>query len=338
MSLPITFTNKLKSWRSDLSEKRAMLEALPRVFDLAIEVLNHTGHPAFKWGVLAEIVSKTRFKQITAERKKDFQMCAPPIEKPEGQSKQDRKEAKALYGTYCAAAAHVRAEVINMFPGALLEPLKVNDSLASVSTYVIVETLASDLATLNEEDLDAIRAELCSPYQDGQSIRSVLADQVTRNLRLLREHGQPLSDIDAVRCIQAKFNPNVFEECWRDYARTNGPIASKTPGSLVAAIIIFVNERMRVGAPVPNVALSTVSNSNEPTYAALVAEVAELRRELGRRQERDQKRPYQARYCWTHGVCGHSSKDCETDNPAHKREATFENRMGGSNKAYKKRT
>ena len=42
MSLPITFTNKLKSWRSDLSEKRAMLEALPRVFDLAIEVLNHT--------------------------------------------------------------------------------------------------------------------------------------------------------------------------------------------------------------------------------------------------------------------------------------------------------
>ncbi len=336
MSLPTTFTNKLKGWRSDLSEKRAMLEALPRIFDLAIEVLKHTGHPAFKWGVLAEVVSKTRFKQITAERKQEFKMDAPPIHKPEDQSKSERKEVKALYGSYCAAAAHVRAEIISMFPGALLEPLKVNDSLAAVSTYVIVETLASELATLNEEDFDAIRAELCSPYQDGQSIRSVLADQVTRNLRLLREHGQPLSDIDAVRCIQSKFNPLVFEECWKDYARTNGPIASKTPGSLVAAIIIFVTERMRVGKPVPNVALSTVANSTEPTHAALVAEVAELKRELSRRQDREHKRPYQARYCWTHGVCGHSSADCETQNPAHKRAATLENRMGGRTKGAKR--
>ena len=265
-------------------------------------------------------------------------MDAPPINKPEEQSKADRKEVKALYGTYCAAAAHVRAEIINMFPGALLEPLKVNDSLAAVSTYIIVETLASDLATLNEDDFDTIRAELCSPYQDGQSIRSVLADQVTRNLRLLREHGQPLSDIDAVRYIQSKFNPIAFDECWKDYARTNGPIASKTPGSLVATIIVFVNERMRVGKPVPNVALSTVSNSTEPTHAALVAEVAELRRELSRRIEREQKRPYEASYCWTHGVCGHSSKDCKTENPAHKRAATIENRMGGSNKRSKQRT
>jgi hypothetical protein len=336
MSLPTSFANKLKEWRADLSEKRAMLEALPRIIDLSIEVLKHTGHPAFKWGVLAEVVSASRFTQITAERRRDFRMEAPPIQKPDDQSKEDRKEAKALYASYCAATAHVRTEIINMLPGALLEPLKISDSLATVRTKTIVETLATELATLNEDDFDAIRADLCAPYQDGQSIRSILAEQVTRNLRVLREHGQPLSDIDAVRCIQSKFNPITFDDCWKDYARTNGPISSKTPSSLVAAIIIFVNERMRIGRPVPNVALSTVTT--EPNYAALVAEIAELKRNLGKQEERDKKRSRKPHYCWTHGLCAHSSKDCENDNPAHKREATIDKRMGGSNKGCPKRT
>ena len=331
MSLPTTFTNKLKSWRHDLSEKRAMMEALPLIADLSIEVLKHTGHPAFKWGVLAEVVSASRFQRITGSKRRDFRVEPPPTERPNNQSKEERKETKALYGTYCAAAAHVRSEIINMFPRALLEPLKVQDSLATVRTKDIVETLATELATLNEDDLDAIRAELCAPYQEGQSIRSILAEQVTRNLRLLKEHGQPLSDIDAVRLIQAKFKPLTFDECWKDYARTNGPIASKTPESLVAAIIVFVNERMRVGKPVPNVALSTTKD--EPNYAALVAEIADLKREL---MDRNKKRPHKARYCWSHGSCDHPSKACTNEAPGHKKEATYNDRMGGSNKGCKR--
>ena len=38
------------------------------------------------------------------------------------------------------------------------------------------------------------------------------------------------------------------------------------------------------------------------------------------------------KYCWTHGVCGHNSKVCKTPNPNHKQDATYTNRMGGSNK------
>ena len=37
------------------------------------------------------------------------------------------------------------------------------------------------------------------------------------------------------------------------------------------------------------------------------------------------------KYCWTHGACSHGSADCKMKAPGHKDEATFENRLGGSN-------
>ena len=41
--------------------------------------------------------------------------------------------------------------------------------------------------------------------------------------------------------------------------------------------------------------------------------------------------PYK-RYCWTHGCGSHWSNRCRNPKAGHKNEATFRNRMGGSNK------
>ena len=38
-----------------------------------------------------------------------------------------------------------------------------------------------------------------------------------------------------------------------------------------------------------------------------------------------------SKYCWTHGGCGHLGSGCKSKAPGHKDEATFDNRMGGSN-------
>ena len=38
------------------------------------------------------------------------------------------------------------------------------------------------------------------------------------------------------------------------------------------------------------------------------------------------------RYCWTHGVCTHTSERCKSGARGHKSEATFQNKMGGSTK------
>ena len=39
-----------------------------------------------------------------------------------------------------------------------------------------------------------------------------------------------------------------------------------------------------------------------------------------------------SKYCWTHGAWNHDSKDCFKPKEGHKKEATFENKMGGSTK------
>ena len=36
------------------------------------------------------------------------------------------------------------------------------------------------------------------------------------------------------------------------------------------------------------------------------------------------------RYCWTHGCCNHWGRDCNNKTTGHKDDATFRNRMGGS--------
>jgi len=35
-------------------------------------------------------------------------------------------------------------------------------------------------------------------------------------------------------------------------------------------------------------------------------------------------------YCWTHGLCGHTSADCFAPAEGHKKAATINNRMGGA--------
>ena len=41
------------------------------------------------------------------------------------------------------------------------------------------------------------------------------------------------------------------------------------------------------------------------------------------------------KYCWTHGLCNHISKECKNKKEGHKDDATFKNRMGGSSKGIK---
>ena len=38
-----------------------------------------------------------------------------------------------------------------------------------------------------------------------------------------------------------------------------------------------------------------------------------------------------SKYCWTHGACGHESKDCRAKAPGHRDDATLTTRHGGSN-------
>ena len=49
---------------------------------------------------------------------------------------------------------------------------------------------------------------------------------------------------------------------------------------------------------------------------------------------RNQTGPFVPKYCWTHGVCGHCSRDCFLPAPNHQTAATLQNKMGGNTYDY----
>ena len=48
------------------------------------------------------------------------------------------------------------------------------------------------------------------------------------------------------------------------------------------------------------------------------------------RRSRPFTRKNTSKYCWSHGACSHTGRECNAPKPGHQSDATFENKMGGS--------
>ena len=77
---------------------------------------------------------------------------------------------------------------------------------------------------------------------------------------------------------------------------------------------------------VPNL-MQQMQQSHMDQMTALIAKM-----NTGNNQYRPGKKRKRtvSKYCWTHGACAHSSRECRSKATGHKDDATFENRMGGS--------
>ena len=93
---------------------------------------------------------------------------------------------------------------------------------------------------------------------------------------------------------------------------TNATVMPKTDPTLLTLIQSLIKELNNLKTR----SISTYTTPTSDTYPSI--------------NPRTQQ-PYK-RYCWTHGCGNHWSDKCRNPKPGHKAEATFRNRMGGSNK------
>jgi hypothetical protein len=226
--------------------------------------------------------------------------------------------------------------------------MKVGGSLFTRSVKSILKELDRQLLTPTEKDFDYIKAQFARPYEPNSPVRTVLSMEVTQNLALLEMHGQPMPTMEAIRAIKGKFRYDVFRPCWAQYAISHGPIASQSPGTLITEIIKFVEERMDIGDPLPDVALkSTVaapSTSDASIIKALQVEIQQLRAttsELALAVKETRPEPFrELHYCHTHGPMDesgkwHDSKDCRYPGAQHDVTATVKNHKGGRAKPWR---
>ena len=327
-------STKLAPWRSDLSYPRGWRDARPRLIDYLIDL---TGvHTVDGLGLAHIALPDAKF--LTT-----FGVAKTIVPDPGDVAPAHRVELaqwvanKAPTGRFMMQKlgwAEARATILGFIPAELLEPLKVNGSLISRSIEFIFTTFDAQLGVFTEADLIAVKAELTSMYEPMSSIRVCLAQTCERPLRILREEGQSMSNADAVRAIKGKFSPITFQLCWEQYAVTNGPLVTQTPATLMAAIIVFVEERMNAGTPLGGVALQVAVAADNQALARTVAELTAAVAALTKAKSTVPSK----HYCHTHGPCGHNSTkgkgplDCHHPGPHHDATATVNDHKGGREK------
>ena len=88
------------------------------------------------------------------------------------------------------------------------------------------------------------------------------------------------------------------------------------------------------------------ANATTDVNAAILLLLQQMRNDMAKgatiiKEKQNERRRYTGRrttnkYCWSHGACAHDSADCKSPKPGHKKEATFENKMGGDESYCKK--
>ena len=96
-----------------------------------------------------------------------------------------------------------------------------------------------------------------------------------------------------------------------------------------------------------SVPMSSISHTaNSVTNAEILKLVMQLQQQIldmgKEKQAVETKKPKSNfirnqvhKYCWTHGACGHESRQCKNKKEGHRDEATFSNRLGGSDQFCK---
>jgi hypothetical protein len=140
-----------------------------------------------------------------------------------------------------------------------------------------------------------------------------------------QQAGQPLSEMDKVRHLTASVeNDQEARSCIQMYFTAFPNLAGQNFNGLATRL-----ETMMANRPPPTVAEFLGASTSSSTSASQLAEENDrLRRELQeiRNTLTTQRQPKAS--CWTHGPCGHESRQCVERAEGHKEEATFKNRMG----------
>ena len=83
-----------------------------------------------------------------------------------------------------------------------------------------------------------------------------------------------------------------------------------------------------------NITLQTMQQQID-MMAKMMDSMRNLQTSTSTSTRRFKRNPNQSLYCWTHGLCSHTGETCRTPADVHQKEATLDNRMGGSSKNIK---
>jgi len=202
------------------------------------------------------------------------------------------------------------------------------------SINFILTTLRDAYGVLTAADLAQLKLRLREPYQPATPIRDYIRKH--RDVHNVCESAaQVMPEADKVQALRrgVKHVPAMANAV--QYFVTMHPTVAAQTFDLMATLLGQAEDN---GEPEPTTgttgyaAAATAPATAFATMADLEKKLEELRKALLSQSSagapKSKKKP--AKYCWTHGACAHTSKDCTYPADGHDPNATATNRLGGA--------
>jgi hypothetical protein len=270
----------------------------------------------------------------------------------------DYAHLKEQYNEYVELSGHIKAQMIQAVPPLYLEALNHEQvGFANATPQRIMEHLMTTFGVITEIDLENNLQEIRAPWNPDTPIHSVFA-RGTMCRKFASEGGDAISDATYTRILLHIFHQSgVLETAIDEWAKKpqaqrtlancethfiaanllrTAKASAATRDSLAANTATQTNHTANMAAQANHTTGTPVPTLQSPELIALIAKVAAEAVANATRGQPPRNRTTTNRspraYCWTHGSCAHSSKDCRSPKEGHQPNATFHNKMGGSTK------
>ena len=245
---------------------------------------------------------------------------------------------------------------LEVVPNDLLHGMYEDGTLLGQSLQDLMDKLRA-MCKLKPPDFKILRSNISRPYSmESKSIRS-FTNSVMEALALLQEHNQTIPDLQAMELIISAFESTKeivdnFSACWTEFYASHGDTDDQTPEQLCAFINLFVEQRLhhhQRANSARRIAQASVANAvyaqaianqtaadadfDKRVAAAAVALTQKANQKLNQKSKHTKKTvSHDPPYCWSCGPLKvqHTS-GCWHKKPGHRDDATFHNRLGGTN-------
>ena len=143
---------------------------------------------------------------------------------------------------------------------------------------------------------------------------------------------QPMAEFQKVELLLGGLdNEEGLNQASERYFAATPDVRLQTFNGLV---VVLANQIANAPAPIRKNYANNVRNVNEANQvmeavASIAASVAEIKRGMKKVTKSPQQPQPKRFYCWTHGLCSHSGRYCQSKSNGHRDDATNENKLGG---------
>ena len=206
--------------------------------------------------------------------------------------------------------------------------------------WIMQHSLFEEYGRLTPLEMAEITRGLDHFYSpETQSLPEHFANHLTAHNTAVA-NDTPFNERDKVAKLRSSLFPcGLYHLAIDAWAREFPTIGLQTFENLRTAIQIADNNRDRLatasafGYGVAAAVRPALTPVPTPEYALILEQLAALAARIDKSESKaqsSQPKKDAAPYCYTHGLCAHSSKECQTPGPNHNVNATAKNTMGGA--------